>query len=69
MFTIHGQATEMPSAIGAASVCPCMSSGSRMSGKTVSDKSMIGKKLWRIEKPRYNFSSQLDTQLANPLDT
>jgi hypothetical protein len=67
MFTLYGQISEMPSAIGAASGCPCIS-GSRMSGKAVLGHVLskgLRKQLWRIEKSHCDFSSQLDTQPAN----
>ena len=71
MFTLYGQISELPSAIGAASGCPCLSGG-RMSGKAVLGHvtgGSVRKQLWRIEKSHCDFSSQRNTQPANLPDT
>jgi hypothetical protein len=72
MFNLHGQISEMPSALGAASGCPCLSlSANAMGSCRTSGRLMnktVRKQLWRIEKSHFDFSSQ-PNQLANPLDT
>jgi hypothetical protein len=68
MFSIYGQATEMPSATRAASGCP-----SRLSQRGT----RMGKQLWRMAKPHCVSNSQQFTQThiqlsyhsENPLDT
>jgi hypothetical protein len=70
MFTLYGQISEMPSAIGAASGCPCLP-GSRVLGRAMGHlmSKSVRKQLWHIEKSHCEFSSQLNTHSANPLDT